>query len=139
VEIMLGNPPVKALIREGKIYQLPNVIRTHRDIGMISMDEALVSLYLRRVITGESLLEVCNDKKEVEKLIGKVCEIRVTNFSGEILPLAQRNSPPHNLFHFLEEFLELRDRVFSITGNSHGMCPITHIRVTPAWFRRAET
>lgn len=72
VEIMLGNPPVKALIREGKIYQLPNVIRTHRDIGMISMDEALVSLYLRQVITGEALLDVCNDRKEVEKLIGKV-------------------------------------------------------------------
>ena len=72
VEIMLGNPPVKALIREGKIYQLPNVIRTHREIGMISMDEALVSLYLRGMINGESLLAVCNDQKEVEKLIGKV-------------------------------------------------------------------
>lgn len=72
MEIMLGNPPVKALIREGKIYQLPNVIRTHRDIGMISLDEALVSLYLRRVISGESLLDFCNDRKEVEKLIGKV-------------------------------------------------------------------
>ena len=72
VEIMLGNPPVKALIREGKIYQLPNVIRTHRDIGMITLDEALVSLYLRSVITGESLLDFCNDRKEVEKLIGKV-------------------------------------------------------------------
>ena len=72
VEIMLGNPPVKALIREGKVYQLPNVIRTHRDIGMISMDEALVSLYLKGTISGQSVLEFCNDRKEVEKLIGKV-------------------------------------------------------------------
>jgi len=72
VEIMLGNPPVKALIRDGKLYQLPNVIRTHRDIGMISLDEALVSLYLQGTITGETVLDYCNDKKEVEKLIGKV-------------------------------------------------------------------
>jgi twitching motility protein PilT len=72
VEIMIGNPPVKALIREGKIYQLPNVIRTHRDIGMISLDEALVSLYLKGTITGESVLDYCNDRQEVEKLIGKV-------------------------------------------------------------------
>ena len=72
VEIMLGIPPVKALIREGKIYQLPNVIRTHRDIGMISLDEALVSLYLKGTITGESVLAYCNDRQEVEKLIGKV-------------------------------------------------------------------
>ena len=72
VEIMLGNPAVKSLIREGKIYQLPNVIRTHRNIGMISLDEALVSLYLKGVITGKTLFDFCNDHSEVEKLIGKV-------------------------------------------------------------------
>jgi len=72
VEIMLANPPVKNLIREGKIYQLPNVIRTHRDIGMISLDEALVNLYLKQTITGENLLAFCNEREEVEKLIGQV-------------------------------------------------------------------
>jgi len=72
VEIMLGNPAAKNLIREGKLYQLPNVIRTHREMGMISLDEALVSLYLQGTITGESVLNSCNDRTEVEKLIGKV-------------------------------------------------------------------
>jgi len=72
VEIMLGNPAVKNLIREGKLYQLPNVIRTHREMGMISLDEALVSIYLKGIITGESVLNSCNDRTEVEKLIGKV-------------------------------------------------------------------
>jgi twitching motility protein PilT len=72
VEIMLANPPVKNLIREGKIYQLPNVIRTHREIGMISLDEALVNLYLKQIITGETLLAFCNERQEVEKLIGKI-------------------------------------------------------------------
>jgi twitching motility protein PilT len=72
VEIMLGNPAAKNLIREGKIYQLPNVIRTHREIGMISMDEALVALYLKGMITGKAVLDVCNDRAEVEKLIGKI-------------------------------------------------------------------
>jgi twitching motility protein PilT len=72
IEIMLGNAPVKSLIREGKVYQLPNVIRTHRDIGMVSLDEALVNHYLHRTISGETLLNFCNDRVEVEKLIGKV-------------------------------------------------------------------
>ncbi len=72
VEIMLGNPAVKNLIREGKLYQLPNVIRTHRDIGMISLDESLVSLYLKGIISGETVLAFCNDRQEVEKLVGKV-------------------------------------------------------------------
>ncbi len=72
VEVMIANPPVKNLIREGKIYLLPNVIRTHREIGMISLDEALVNLYLKRTITGETLLAFCNDRQEVQKLMGKV-------------------------------------------------------------------
>jgi twitching motility protein PilT len=72
VEIMLANSPVRNLIREGKIYQLPNVIRTHKEMGMITLDEALVNLYLKGTISGESLLSLCNDRQEVEKLIGKV-------------------------------------------------------------------
>jgi twitching motility protein PilT len=72
VEIMIGNPAVKALIRDGKVYMLPNIIRTHHDIGMITLDEALVSLYLKGIITGQSLLEFCNDRGEVEKLVGKI-------------------------------------------------------------------
>ena len=72
VEIMLGNPAAKNLIREGKFYQLPNVIRTHRDIGMISLDEALVGLYLKGTISGETVLSFCNDRQEVEKLVGKL-------------------------------------------------------------------
>jgi twitching motility protein PilT len=75
VEIMLANPAVKNLIREGKTYQLPNAIRTHREMGMISLDEALVDLYLRKIISGEALLAYCNDRQEVEKLIGRI-EVR---------------------------------------------------------------
>jgi len=72
VEIMLGNPAAKSLIREGKLYQLPNVIRTHREMGMISLDEALVNLYLKGTITGKTVLDFCNDRTEVEKLVGKI-------------------------------------------------------------------
>ncbi|MBE9512562.1 MAG: PilT/PilU family type 4a pilus ATPase [Chloroflexi bacterium] len=72
LEIMLANSPVRNLIREGKIYQLPNVIRTSRNVGMISLDESLVSLYLKRIISGENLFTFCNDRQEVEKLIGGV-------------------------------------------------------------------
>jgi twitching motility protein PilT len=75
VEIMLGNPAAKALIREGKLYQLPNVIRTHREMGMISLDEALVNLYLKGIIRGKSVLDFCNDRTEVEKLVGKVVKV----------------------------------------------------------------
>lgn len=69
VEVMLANSAVKNLIREGKIYQLNNVIRTHTNIGMVSMDEALVRLYLKGEITGKTMFEFCNDRKEISRLI----------------------------------------------------------------------
>ena len=68
VEIMLGISPVKNLIREGKIYQLPNVIRTHAQVGMITFDQALFNLYLKGIISSESLFTFCNDREEIERL-----------------------------------------------------------------------
>ena len=41
-------------------------------MGMITLDEALVNLYLKQVINGKTLLSFCNEREEVEKLIGKV-------------------------------------------------------------------
>lgn len=69
IEIMLADSSVRNLLREGKLHQLPNAIRTHRDIGMISLDEALIDLYLKRIITLEMVFKFCNDRKEVEAII----------------------------------------------------------------------
>lgn len=70
VEIMLANPAVKNLIREGKIYQLPNTIRMNAQMGMRLLDGALVNLYRDGLISSESLLSFCNDPEEVSKLAG---------------------------------------------------------------------
>jgi len=72
VEIMLANPAVRNLIREGKIYQLHNVIRTHSQLGMELLDQSLVNLHRKGVISYENLLAFCNDRDEIEKLIGEV-------------------------------------------------------------------
>jgi twitching motility protein PilT len=72
VEIMLANSAVKNLIRDGKIYQLLNVIRTSRSAGMITMDEALAELYYKRLITAETVFAYCNDKEETSKLINRL-------------------------------------------------------------------
>ncbi len=71
VEIMLGSIAVRNLVREGKIHQLPNIIRTSNQEGMETLDQSLVSLYLRGIIAGESLVRYCNDREEVDKLIGQ--------------------------------------------------------------------
>lgn len=69
VEVMLANPPVRNLIREGKLYQLPNVIRTSIQSGMIMLDQSLVALCRDGTISQEQLFTFCNDRDEVEKLL----------------------------------------------------------------------
>ena len=79
VEIMMGSAAVCNLIREGKIYQLPNVIRTSAQDGMESLDQALVNLYLKNTISGETLTKFCQDREEVEKLIGRVPRVLMSS------------------------------------------------------------
>jgi len=71
IEVMLANPAVRNIIREGKIYQLPNVIRTHQQEGMQLLDHALVRLYRDGIINGQGLYQFCNDRDEVERIVGK--------------------------------------------------------------------
>jgi len=78
VEVMLANSATRNLIREGKIFQLPNTIRTHSREGMQLSDQSLVSLYRKRLISRENLFFYCNDRDEVEKLIGNSQDILTT-------------------------------------------------------------
>ncbi|RJQ40327.1 MAG: PilT/PilU family type 4a pilus ATPase [Dehalococcoidia bacterium] len=69
VEVMMAIPPIRNLIREGKLYQLPNIIRTNSQSGMVMLDQSLVNLFREGVITREHLFSFCNDRDEVEKLV----------------------------------------------------------------------
>jgi len=71
VEIMLGTPAVKNLIREGKIHQLHNVIRTSTKSGMMTMDQSLARLYLQGAISAETLFEYSQNRDEVEEIVGR--------------------------------------------------------------------
>ena len=72
VEIMLNTTAIANLIREGKTYLLLNALRTHSQLGMQTLDEALVNLYLRGKINWERVLQYCQDIEEVIQLVGKI-------------------------------------------------------------------
>jgi twitching motility protein PilT len=76
VEIMLANSAVRSLIHTGGFHQLFNVIRTSQQEGMISLDDALVDLYSRKIITRETVLEDCLEPTDVKKVLGKIEEFR---------------------------------------------------------------
>ena len=68
-EVMLSTPAVANLIRENKIHELPLVIETSAEIGMISLNRALSSLVKRKEITLENALNYSLNPAELKMLI----------------------------------------------------------------------
>lgn len=66
-EIMIVNPAIRTQIREGKIYQLENSIIAGKEMGMISMDESLLSLYQQGRITKETAILHANNSERMQK------------------------------------------------------------------------
>jgi len=72
MEIMLATPAIRALIREGKMHQIPNTIHTSKNLGMQTMDQALADLYERELISVEELSLRCLNLGEVKRQLGLV-------------------------------------------------------------------
>ncbi|MBQ3665878.1 MAG: type IV pilus twitching motility protein PilT [Lachnospiraceae bacterium] len=66
-EVMISNPAIKNLIREGKTHQIQSMIQTNRKIGMQTMDDALYDLYRRGEITGQTCASYAQDIVNMDK------------------------------------------------------------------------
>ena len=67
-EIMMSNPAIANLIRENKIHELPLVIETSAEIGMISLNRALANLVRSKTITLENALAYSLNPAELKTL-----------------------------------------------------------------------
>ena len=72
LEVMISTPAIKNLIREGKTYQIPNMIQTGTKQGMKTMDQDLVFLYKSGKITKETALSRCSDDDFTSRMLGGV-------------------------------------------------------------------
>jgi len=68
-EVMMGTAAVRNIIREGKTYQLDNVIRTSGDVGMISIERSLVDLVREGLISVEDAQLNAINPEEVLRLL----------------------------------------------------------------------
>ena len=68
-EVLIANPAVRSIIREGKTHQLDTVIQTGADQGMQTMDRTLVKLIQTGVITYDNAREYAVDLTEFERLV----------------------------------------------------------------------
>lgn len=69
-EIMIVNPAIRNLIREGKTHQMMTMLQTGARWGMQTMEMALRDLVRSGRITVETALEYCNDPEGFNRLMG---------------------------------------------------------------------
>ena len=68
-EIMIANSAAKALIREGKSFQLDTVIQTGINEGMQTLDRTLVKMVRSGRISYEDARGCAVDVREFERLM----------------------------------------------------------------------
>ena len=68
-ELLINNSAVSNLIREGRTHQIPTVIQTSSQEGMIDMDRSLAELVRKGEVTIEHAFERAQDPKTFERYL----------------------------------------------------------------------
>ena len=69
LEIMLGTPAIRNLIREANSHQITSIIQTSGNVGMQTMDQHLKELYLSGMITYEDAIGKAMSPEELKSMI----------------------------------------------------------------------
>src|SRR5438874_4557431 len=67
LEILTNTPAVANVIRENKTYLLPGIIQTGKKQGMCLMDDALIDLYDRGLISSEEAYARADQKQTMRQ------------------------------------------------------------------------
>jgi twitching motility protein PilT len=70
IEVLIPNQAIKNLIREDKAHQIYSSMQTGQtNSGMQTMNQSLLSLYLRRLVSREEILNRSQEPEEMEMMI----------------------------------------------------------------------
>jgi twitching motility protein PilT len=72
LEIMINNPAVANLIRQGKIDQLENTMQSGGASGMRTMDSSIQGLFDQRIISGSEAFKKAINKARFEAVKDQV-------------------------------------------------------------------
>jgi twitching motility protein PilT len=70
-EVMVGTPAIRNLIRDGKTHQIPSTLQAGAGHGMVTMDQSLARLVKSGRIDRFQAEERCNDRKDLDRLLGR--------------------------------------------------------------------
>ncbi|MGC4114390.1 MAG: type IV pilus twitching motility protein PilT [Myxococcales bacterium] len=68
-ELLLSDRSISNLIREGKTFQIANILKTSKAKGMVAMDDSIIALARARKITVEVALQNMERPEDLTKLL----------------------------------------------------------------------
>jgi twitching motility protein PilT len=72
LEVLVPTPAIRNLIREDKIHQIYSSMQTGQEkVGMQTMNQSLVSLYMKRLITLETAMHASSSREELQEMINR--------------------------------------------------------------------
>jgi twitching motility protein PilT len=72
LEIMVPTPAIRNLIRDDKVHQIYSTMQTGQEkLGMQTMNQNLVTLYQKRLITVETAMAASSQRDELEQMIAR--------------------------------------------------------------------
>ena len=71
LEILLPDDATRNLIRQGKVEQIYSIMQTSTGRGMMTMEQSLANLVLRRVITKDAALAVSSRAEQLDGLLDR--------------------------------------------------------------------
>jgi twitching motility protein PilT len=87
LEILVPNAAIRNLIREDKVHQIYSMMQTGQDkYGMQTFNQALASLYHKRLITLDVAMQRSSNTDELKDLIERGSGINTGNGSSATTP-----------------------------------------------------
>jgi twitching motility protein PilT len=69
LEVLMVSHAVSNLIREGKTFQIPSMMQVGKNIGMVSLNDALMDLVTKKLVAPDEALSKAVDKPGFEALL----------------------------------------------------------------------
>jgi twitching motility protein PilT len=69
VEILLCTPAVRNIVREGRTFEIPNVIETNRALGMQSLDNSIAQLYFNGMISRDDAIAQATHPDKLDRML----------------------------------------------------------------------
>ena len=68
-EVLLCTPAVRNLVRENRVFEIPNVIETNRALGMNTLDNSIAELYFNGMISREDAISQASYPEKLERML----------------------------------------------------------------------